>query len=58
MRRLIVIAIWMLILTWLVAWMSWSTDQGELPSGAIWAMFSLTAWWIIGYTSKEGKRRS
>lgn len=58
MRRLIVVAIWMLILIWLVAWMNWSTDQGELPSEAIWAVFSLTAWWIVGYTSKAGNPRA
>lgn len=57
MRRLIIIAIWMLILTWLLAWMSWSTDRGDLPNGAIWAMFSLGAWWLLGASSREGKRR-
>jgi hypothetical protein len=57
MRRLIVIAIWMLVLTWLLAWMRWSTDRGELPSGAIWAVSSLGAWWLLGASSREGKRR-
>lgn len=57
MRRLMVFAIWMLVLAWLAAWMSGSTDQGELPSGAVWAMFSLGAWWLLGASSREGKRR-
>jgi hypothetical protein len=57
MRRLIILAFWMLILGWLIAWLSWATDKGEMPSGALWAMFSLTAWWIVGAASREGKRR-
>jgi hypothetical protein len=57
MRRLITLAFWMLILGWLIAWLSWATDKGQMPSGALWAMFSLTAWWIVGAASKEDKRR-
>ncbi len=57
MHRLIAMAVWTLILAWLIAWLGWATNQGELPSGALWAIFSLTAWWIVGLTNREGKRR-
>lgn len=56
MRRFIILAIWTLILGWLIAWVSWAKDSGEMPSGALWATFSLTAWWIVGAVSREGKR--
>ncbi|HZD58762.1 MAG TPA: hypothetical protein VE136_18670 [Anaerolineales bacterium] len=56
MRRLILIAFRLLILVWLITWMILGAYQGKLPAGVIWAMFSLSAWWLVGQTSKEGKR--
>jgi hypothetical protein len=56
MQRLMRIAFRLLILACLITWITWGTYQGKLPSGVIWATFSLTAWWLVGRTSKEGKR--
>jgi len=56
MRRLIVLAFWMLILAWLIAWVTWVTYQGDVPVGAAWALIALTAWWLVGSASREGRR--
>lgn len=58
MKRLIGFAFWMLILAWVVAWVAWATDHGELPPGIAWTLVALGAWWLFGASVKEGPKRN
>ena len=58
MRRVIVFTLWILILAWILAWLGWTTQRGEPSNGPLWAIFSLSTWWVIGATDRKGKRKN
>jgi hypothetical protein len=56
-RSFFLFSIWFAILLGLVALAAWTASQGKMLNGAGLALFCIAAWWLIGGSSRVGKRR-
>lgn len=48
---------WFLALIWVVGGVLWAVYRDQLPSGLLWGLLALIAWWLVGGASKEGRQR-
>jgi hypothetical protein len=55
-RSLFLFGVWFVILLGLVALAAWTATQGKMLNGAGLALFCIAAWWLVGGTSRVGKR--
>jgi hypothetical protein len=48
---------WFIALAWVVGWILWAVYRDQIPSGLLWGLLALIAWWLVGGASKEGRKR-
>ncbi|HLE16035.1 MAG TPA: hypothetical protein VI776_14905 [Anaerolineales bacterium] len=48
MLRFSSVVFWLLVLLVVLIGGFWFADQGEIPSGVLWALLALAVWWFSG----------